>query len=110
MKKDDQSEYADEAVYREIVGSLLYLTAKGPNIMFAASLLSRFTHNPTKKHFGTAKIVLRYVQGTLDFGIEYAKGKSLILVDYCDSNWGGNEIDMQYTSGYAEERGIGVQD
>lgn len=51
MKKDDQSEYADEAVYREIVRSLLYVTAKGPNIMFAASLLSRFTHNPTKKHF-----------------------------------------------------------
>lgn len=51
------------------------------------------------------------MQGTLEFGIEYAKGKSLILVDYCDSDWGGNEIDMRYTSGYAEERGgIGIQD
>ncbi|CAL8175263.1 unnamed protein product [Prunus armeniaca] len=56
--KDDESEPANENEYRQIVGSLLYLTATRPDIMFAASLLARFMHCPTKKHYGTAKRVL----------------------------------------------------
>ncbi|VVA41046.1 PREDICTED: Retrovirus-related Pol poly from transposon, partial [Prunus dulcis] len=54
----DGSEMADESEYRQIVGSLLYLTATRPDIMFASSLLARFMHNPTRKHMGTAKRVL----------------------------------------------------
>lgn len=50
--KLDGSELADETEYRKLVGSLLYLTATKPDIMFAASLLARFMHNPTKKHMG----------------------------------------------------------
>ncbi|CAL9001225.1 unnamed protein product [Prunus brigantina] len=49
------SDLADETLYRQMVGSLLYVTATRLNIMFAASLLARFMHNPTKKHMGTAK-------------------------------------------------------
>lgn len=75
LSKEDGSEIADESLYRKIVGSLLYLTATRPDIMFVASLLARFMHNPTRKHMGTAKRVLRYIQGTLDYGIAYEKGK-----------------------------------
>ncbi|CAL9021865.1 unnamed protein product, partial [Prunus brigantina] len=81
--KEDGSEMADESEYRQIVGSLLYLTATRPDIMFASSLLARFMHNPTRKHMGTAKRVLRYVQGTLDYGIEFKKGKAATLIGYC---------------------------
>ncbi|KAI5352873.1 hypothetical protein L3X38_005765 [Prunus dulcis] len=69
--------------------------------MFAASLLTRYMHGPTKKHMGTAKRVLRYIQGTLDYGIAYEKGKEAMLVGYCDSDWSGCEDDMRSTSGYA---------
>ncbi|CAL8994678.1 unnamed protein product, partial [Prunus brigantina] len=99
--KEDGSEAANESEFRQIVGSLLYLTATRPDVMFASSLLARFMHNPTKKHMGTAKRVLRYVQGTLDFGIEFAKGKTATLIGYCDSDWAGSEDDMRCTSGYA---------
>ncbi|CAL2260322.1 unnamed protein product [Prunus armeniaca] len=58
LSKEDGSEQADERVYRQIVGSLLYLTATRPDIMFAASLLARYMHGPTRKHMGTAKRVL----------------------------------------------------
>ncbi|CAL2268327.1 unnamed protein product [Prunus armeniaca] len=101
LTKVDESEQADESVYRQIVGSLLYLTATGPDIMFAASLLARFMHGPTRKHMGTAKIVLRYIQGTIDYGIAYEKGKEARLIGYCDSDWAGSEDDMKSTSGYA---------
>ncbi|CAL2238905.1 unnamed protein product [Prunus armeniaca] len=108
LSKNDGSEAADEGEYRQIVGSLLYLTATRPDIMFAASLLARFMHNPTKKHMGTAKRVLRYIQGTIDFGIVFEKGKETTLIGYCDSDWAGSEDDMRSTSVYAFTLGSGV--
>ncbi|KAM1352171.1 hypothetical protein ACFX1X_032317 [Malus domestica] len=86
LRKEDGSGAADEAQYRQIVGSLLYLIATRPDIMYAACLLSRFMHCPTNKHYGTAKRVLRYVQGTFDFGLEYKKGEGTLLMGYCDSD------------------------
>ncbi|KAM1926132.1 hypothetical protein ACFX13_033339 [Malus domestica] len=73
LSKVDGSDLADETLYRQMVGSLLYLTSTRPDIMFAASLLARFIHNPTKKHMGTAKRVLRYIQGTVNYGVTYEK-------------------------------------
>ncbi|KAM1634488.1 hypothetical protein ACFXTN_011416 [Malus domestica] len=108
LSKMDGSEQADEGLYRQIVGSLLYLTATRPDIMFAASLLARFMHGPTRKHMGTAKRVLRYIQGTLDYGIAYEKGNEAMLIGYCDSDWSGSEDDMRSTSGYAFNLGSGV--
>ncbi|CAL8090825.1 unnamed protein product [Prunus armeniaca] len=108
LSKVDGSELADETLYRQMVGSLLYLTATRPDIMFAASLLARFMHNPTKKHMGTTKRVLRYIQGTMNYGIAYEKGKGAVLIGYCDSDWSGSEDDMRSTSGYAFNLGSGV--
>ncbi|CAL8152291.1 unnamed protein product [Prunus armeniaca] len=99
---------ADDRVHRQIVGSLLYLTATRPDIMFTASLLARYMHGPTRKHMGTVKRVLRYIQGTLDYGIAYEKGKEVMLVGYCDTDWSGCEDDMRSTSGYAFHLGSGV--
>ncbi|XP_034212760.1 secreted RxLR effector protein 161-like [Prunus dulcis] len=108
LSKDDGSGLASEEQYRRIVGSLLYLTATRPDIMFAASLLARFMHCPTSKHLGTAKRVLRYVKGTLDYGLEYVKGKEAVLIGYCDSDWSGSVDDSESTSGYAFSFGSGV--
>ncbi|XP_070662512.1 secreted RxLR effector protein 161-like [Malus domestica] len=91
-----------------MVGSLLYLTVTRPDIMFAASLLARFMHNPTMKHMGTAKRVLRYIQGTVNYGVVYEKEKRAVLVGYYDSDWSGSEDDMRSTSGYAFNLGSGV--
>ncbi|KAI5324311.1 hypothetical protein L3X38_033384 [Prunus dulcis] len=108
LSKDDGSGLASEEQYRRIVGSLLYLTATRPDIMFAASFLARFMHCPTSKHLGTAKRVLRYVKGTLDYGLEYVKGKEAVLIGYCDSDWSGSVDDSKSTSAYAFSFGSGV--
>ncbi|CAL2276373.1 unnamed protein product [Prunus armeniaca] len=108
LRKDDDSGAADEAQYQKLVGSLLYLTATKPDIMYATCLLSRFMHCPTNKHYGTAKRVLRYIQGTLHFGLEYKRGEETILIGFCDSDWSGSEDDMRSTSGYAFTFGNGV--
>jgi len=57
---------------------------------------------------GTAKRVIRYIQGTLDYGIFYEKEKEAMLIGYCDSDWSGSEDDMKSTSGYAFNLGLGV--
>ncbi|CAL9015698.1 unnamed protein product [Prunus brigantina] len=108
LKKVDGSDLADEGLYRKIVGSLLYLTATRPDLMYAASLLSRFMTSPTKKHMGVARRVLRYVQGTLSYGIEYVRNQSATLVGFCDADWAGSEDDSRSTSGYAFSFGSGA--
>ncbi|CAL9004505.1 unnamed protein product [Prunus brigantina] len=82
LRKDDDSGAADEAQYRKLVGSLLYLTATRPDIMYAAC--------------------------TLDFGLEYKKEEGTVLIGFCDSDWSGSEDDMRSTSGYAFTFGSGV--
>ncbi|XP_059663652.1 secreted RxLR effector protein 161-like [Cornus florida] len=108
LMKEDGSKEADSSLYRSLVGSLLYLTASRPDIMYATSLLSRFMHNPSQIHVGAAKRVLRYRQGTLDFGILYEKNVDAKLFGFCDSDWAGFVDDMRSTSGYAFSLGSGV--
>lgn len=84
--KADGNESADEGLHMKIMGSLLYLIATRLDLMYTTCLLAQFMHSPTRKHLGIAKRVLRYVQGTLDFGIENVKGKVVMLIGYCDSD------------------------
>ncbi|KAI5330093.1 hypothetical protein L3X38_029490 [Prunus dulcis] len=108
LKKVDESELADEGDYRKIVGSLLYLTATRPDLMYAASLLSRFMNSLTKRHMRVARRVLRYVQGTLSYDIEYVRNQSATFVGFCDADWAGSEDDSRSTSGYAFSFGSGA--
>jgi hypothetical protein len=101
LKKVDGSELIDKGLYRKIVGRLLYLTAIRPDLMYIASLLSWFMTGPTKIHMGAAKRVLRYVQGTLSYGIEYVRDQSTTLIGFCDADWAGSEDDSRSTSDYA---------
>lgn len=73
LSKEDGAEKVDERLYRSLVGCLLYLTATRPDIMYAASLLSRFMHCASELHFMAAKRVLRYIKGTADFGVFFKK-------------------------------------
>ncbi|XP_068309856.1 secreted RxLR effector protein 161-like [Pyrus communis] len=66
FQREDGSGDADESMYRNLVGSLLYLAATRPDIMYDASLLSRFMHKPSRIHYGAAKRILRYIQGSVD--------------------------------------------
>ena len=69
LGKDEDSEKVDDSMYRSLIGSLLYLTASRPDILFVVSLLSRFMHSPRDTHLTTTKRVLRYFKGTNKFGI-----------------------------------------
>ena len=62
FRKDDGENKVNSSLYWSFIGSLLYLTSTRPDIMFAASLLSRFMQVPSQVHFVVAKRVQRYLQ------------------------------------------------
>ncbi|XP_042948551.1 secreted RxLR effector protein 161-like [Carya illinoinensis] len=100
LRKKDGVKKVDASTYRSLVGSLLYLCNTRPNILFATSMLSRFMQCLSQIHFGTTKRVLRYLQGTIGWGMWYKKSSSIKLVGFTDSDWAGSSDDMRSTSGY----------
>jgi len=59
----------DKTYYKQVVGSLMYLTATRPDMMFVVSLISRYMENPTELLLQVAKRVLRYLNGITGLGI-----------------------------------------
>ncbi|XP_027927618.1 uncharacterized protein LOC114184509 [Vigna unguiculata] len=108
LQKDDGAQETDASRYRSLIGSLLYLTATRPDIMYATSLLSRFMQKPSQIHYGVGKRILRYLQGTKEFGIWYKTMTNSRIIGYTDSDWAGSIDDMKSTSGYAFSLGSGI--
>lgn len=100
LKKEDRGKLTEGATYRSLIGSLLYLTSTRPDLMFATSTLSRFMQNPSQVHFGAAKRVLRYVQGTLKYDISFKSCFYSKLIGYTDSDWASSIDDMKSTLDY----------
>ena len=64
------SELVDATMYREMIGSLMYLTNTRPDIFFAVNTLSQFLTNPRHSHLIVANHILRYLKGTVDYGLK----------------------------------------
>ena len=69
LDQDLQGKNVDQKVYRGMIGSLLYLTASRPDIMFSVCLCARFQANPKESHLTTVKRIFRYLYGTKDFSL-----------------------------------------
>jgi hypothetical protein len=105
---DDGSKEVNGTVYRQMVGSLNYLTTTRPDISYSVSVLSQFMAKPHESHWNATKAVLRYLKGTLDYGIKYTDASDVELTGYSDSDWAGNLNDRRSTTGYAFNIGSGV--
>ncbi|KAK9119522.1 hypothetical protein Scep_017615 [Stephania cephalantha] len=98
LNKEDGAEKIDEGKYRSIIRCLMYLTATRPDIMFSVSLLSRFMHCASELHYKATKRILRYIKGTLLYGLKFENKKELFLHGFFDSDWAGSCDDMRSTS------------
>ncbi|KAI3501210.1 hypothetical protein L1887_29073 [Cichorium endivia] len=90
----------DSTLYMSLIGSLMYLTVTRPNLMYVVSLLARFMAKPKEEHMAIAKRVLRYVKGTMNYGLHYGKDREQKLRVYTDSNYARDLEDRKSTSGY----------
>ena len=59
----------DPTLFRSMIESLLYLTASRPDIFFSVKVCARYQVNPKESHLVTVKRIIRYVNGTADYGI-----------------------------------------
>ena len=82
-----------------MIGSLLYLTATRPDIMFSTCLCARFQANPKESYLIAVKRIFKYLKGTPNLGIWYPKGTGFDLIGYTDSDFAGCRIDRKSTSG-----------
>lgn len=99
VKANEDEEALDQPLYQSVVGSLMYLaTCTRPDIAYAVGMLARFSSKPNQSHWTAAKRVLRYLRGTVNFGILY-RGESGVL-GYSDADWAGDADDRKSTSGY----------
>ena len=90
----------DQLRYSQIIGSLMYLASSTrPDISYAVSRLSRYTANPGDAHWHALERVMRYLKGTMDYGLHYS-GNPSVLEGYSDSNWITDSEDIKATSGY----------
>lgn len=86
----------------------MYLSATQAYMMYVVSLLSRFMEEPIELHYQVAKRVLRYLKGTVDYGLFYKKDESNELVGFSDSDYDGDLEDRKSTSGHVFMLSSGV--
>jgi hypothetical protein len=92
---DTSSDLIDATLYKQIIGSLMYLTNTKPDICFTVNTLRQFLVEPRHVHLVAAKHVMRYLKGTMDYGLSYDGDHDFTLSGYTDSDWAGSVADRK---------------
>ncbi|XP_073057043.1 secreted RxLR effector protein 161-like [Primulina eburnea] len=98
LSKDDVAAGVDNTQYRNIIGSLLYLSASRPDIMFSVCLCARYQADPKVTHLKAVKRILKYIAGTVDLSLWYTKETNTNLVGFSDADWAENLDDRKSTT------------
>ncbi|KAJ9541501.1 hypothetical protein OSB04_028007 [Centaurea solstitialis] len=102
LDSDPDGTAVDVTTYRGMIGSLMYLTASRPDIMFSTCLCARYQSKPKVSHLKAVKRIFRYLKGTINLGIWYPKGSGYELTGYTDADHGGCKLDRKSTSGHIQ--------
>ncbi|CAI9279827.1 unnamed protein product [Lactuca saligna] len=93
--------FHNPTLYRSLVGALQYLTITHPDLSYAINQVSQFLHAPTMAHFQAVKHILRYVRGTVAYGLTYKRSPTIPLVAYSDADWARCTDTRRSTYGYS---------
>ncbi|GKA89865.1 hypothetical protein Tco_0811677 [Tanacetum coccineum] len=85
-----------------MVGSLMYLTASRPDLVFVVCMCARYQASPTKKHLEALKRVFWYLRETINWGLWYSKDTAMALTGYADADHVGCQDTRRSTSGSAQ--------
>ncbi|XP_021321347.1 uncharacterized protein LOC110437281 [Sorghum bicolor] len=101
LSEAEGSLVADPTAYRNLAGALQYLTFTRPDITYAVQQVCLHMHDPREPHLTALKCLLRYLRGTVDYGLLLHRSPSSELVVYIDADWAGCPDTRRSTSGYA---------
>ncbi|XP_042958098.1 uncharacterized mitochondrial protein AtMg00810-like [Carya illinoinensis] len=93
--------FFNSTLYRSIVGALQYLVITRPELAYSVNTICQHMHSPSDEHFRAVKCILRYVKGTLHFGLNLYSHLSWQLLAYSDADWVSCPDTRHSTSGYA---------
>ncbi|XP_057953996.1 uncharacterized mitochondrial protein AtMg00810-like [Malania oleifera] len=93
--------FDDPFLYRSLVGALQYLIITRLDITHAITAAGQYMHKPSVSHFQAIKRILRYVKGTLQFGLIFTPSSSQEILVYFDANWAGCPNTRRSISNYA---------
>ncbi|GKC49136.1 putative ribonuclease H-like domain-containing protein, partial [Tanacetum coccineum] len=97
--KDEPDDAVNVHLYRSMIGSLMYLTASRPNIMFVVSACSRHQVTPLTSHLNVVKKIFKYLKGQPKLGVWYPRDSPFVLEAYSDSDCAGLHGDRKSTTG-----------
>ena len=99
LHTDTEGNDVDQKLYHSMIGSLLYLCASRPDIMFSVGKCARYQAAPKESHLVAVKRIFRYLLHTPNFGLWYPKGSIFHLMGYSDADYAGEKKDRKSTSG-----------
>jgi hypothetical protein len=97
---DTGLDLVDPTMYRELIGSLMYMIHTKPGICYAVISMSKFMTEPRQRHWVEAKHILRYLRGTITYCLIYTSSGGLFLHRYVDVDWARSPVDQKSTSEY----------
>lgn len=99
LSKDEEGTPVNTTSYRRIVGCLRYLVHTRPDLAYSVGAISRYMHCPKESHLKAMKHILRYLKGTIQFGLFYPRGGDGKIVGFSDSSHGMDLDDRKGTIG-----------
>ncbi|GJZ78911.1 hypothetical protein Tco_0643748, partial [Tanacetum coccineum] len=96
---DEEAKDVDVHSYRSMIGSLMYLTASRPDIMFAVYACERFQVTPKTSHLHAVKRIFRYLKGQPKLGLWYPRDSPFDLEAFFDSDYAKASLDRKSTTG-----------
>nr|GEX19625.1 uncharacterized mitochondrial protein AtMg00810-like [Tanacetum cinerariifolium] len=102
LDEDRGRKLFDPTRFRGMVGSLMYLSASRPDIVFAFCMCARYQAKPTDKHLQAIKRIFRYLNGTIHMGLWYPKDFGFALKAFADADYAGCQDTRRNTSGSAQ--------
>ncbi|XP_062079886.1 uncharacterized mitochondrial protein AtMg00810-like [Humulus lupulus] len=98
----------DGSQYRSIVGALQYCTLTRPDIAFSVNKACQFMHSPTDVHWLAVKRILRYLSGTIDYGLHYQSSADSSVLCYTDADWASCPSDRRNTNAFCIFHGLNL--
>jgi hypothetical protein len=98
---DSRPPIEDVSQFWIIAGALQYLSFTRLDITYAVQQICLHMYDPREPHLTTMKRILRYLQGTPDYGLLLRRSSSSDLVVYTDADWASCPDTRRFASGYA---------
>ena len=86
LNSHDDESLSDTTLYKQLVGSLIYLTVTRSDISYAVHVVSQFMAAPRSPHYAIVLRILRYLKGIIFDGLRFSSHSSLTLQAYSDAD------------------------